>query len=226
MTPTENSQKIGVDLRFRPNSSAAHWQHIFQAIVAWEPRLRPFEWVELSDPDRVSHPWSEAAATDLYMRCATHTATARIIEADSGPTGAITVRVLKSEAAMLCALPRPAQTLDSYFLSLLDYLQGGSLPALGMMFDLEAKHDAEVIFQGLRGLEQVPPYLFLDSAAVEVLGREKVISAPCKVLDAPGGILLISRPDPWARRIGDELRRARAVEQHLGISTSAPLVLA
>ena len=226
MRSKDDLQRLGVDLRFRPNGNAAHWQRILESVTGWEPRLRPVGWVEASDPDQTRHPWSDGAAADLCARCAAHTAMARILEADSGPIGGMTVRVRKSEIVMMLALPRPVEPLDRYYGKLLQALQPDRLPAIGMMFDLDASHDAEVIFQGLRGLNQVPPYLSLDGAAVDKAGRDRLKSAPCTVEETPGdGLLLVTRPDPWARRIGDELRRARAVDQHLGVSPQTPLVL-
>jgi len=227
MRTKDGVQRLAVDLRFRPNADAAHWQGIFDSLARWEPRLQPFEWFEASDPSQRRQPWSAEAASGLFQRCANHVAMARIVEGAQDDTGAITVRVRKAEIVMLIALPHPPVALDTYFKRLLEHLQPDFLPAVGMMFDLDAGHDAEVIFQGLRGLHQVPPYFYLDAAAVNVVGREKLQTAPATVLDMPGGgLLLVSRPDPWARRIGDELRRARAVEQHLGISVQTPLVLA
>jgi hypothetical protein len=226
MSTTENQHNLGIDLRFSPEANPELWRQIFDGIIEWEPRLRPSEWLEASDPEQFRQPWSAQAATDLFQRCAQHLALARIIEAETGPTGAITVRSRKSEVAILIALPRPDEALHRYILDLLGRLATCKLPTLGMMFDLNAKHDAEVIFQGLSGLIQVPPYLFVSARAVEAIGRERVKSVPCTVQIAPGdGLLLISRPDPWIRRIGNELRRARAVEQHLGISPKEPLVL-
>jgi hypothetical protein len=220
-------QRLDVDLRFRPNSDALQWRRVFAGLVEWEPLLKPIAWLDATDPDQVRYPWSEQAAAELFALCAAHTPMVRVVEAGSDGTGAITVRVRKSEVVMLVALPRPTEPLHRYSLKLLECLRTAHQPAIGMLFDLDSKHDAEVIFQGLRGLYQVPPYLFFDSAAVDAVGRDRIESAPCIVLEAPGGgVLLVSRPDPWARRIGDELWRARAVEQHLGVSKRTPLILA
>ena len=127
---------------------------------------------------------------------------------------------------LLIALPRAPEDLSAHFMSLLARLHLATAPALAMLFDLENAHDAEIIFQGLGSLRQVPTYLFIDSDAVAALGRESVKSAPCEVREAPGGgLLVISRADPWARRSGQELRRGKAVEHHFGISREKPLVL-
>jgi len=82
-----------------------------------------------------------------------------------------------------------------------------------------------VVMQGMAGLMQIPPLLYLDCEAAEVAGGAAFLrGAPCTAVDVTGGLVLISRPDPFQPRRA-ELARAQAVQEYLGVSRDNPLVL-
>jgi len=54
--------------------------------------------------------------------------------------------------------------------------------------------------QGMAGLMQIPPLLYLDCEAAEVAGGAAFLrGAPCTAVDVTGGLVLISRPDRSSR---------------------------
>jgi hypothetical protein len=92
-----------------------------------------------------------------------------------------------------------------------------------MAFD-DSSTDAAFIAQGLHGIEDVPPLLFLDREALERIGRNPG-TAPCDVVDVESGSVFIVRPDPFEQPSDDDLRRVRAFKKWIGMASGAPLRL-
>jgi|SRR2546423_11501707 len=219
-------QKLGLELRFRPKNSAAVWSGLFASLLAWEPRLQPTH-VEkpshryLQEPE----PWTPEMVAELADKCAGKERFVwTLLGVDEGFAMSFERRLV--EVAVSIAMPRPSAPLPSFFLTLLDALQGSIQPSLAMLFDLYSNQDAKAVWQGLRSLGDVPPILYLDEWAVERAGgRERLHNAPCEVLDMPdGGLLLIIRLSLWDAPTAADIERKQAVEQHLGVSKERPLL--
>lgn len=223
---TTDNQHLGIELRFRPMCAPEGWARALASVISWEPRLRPIAVTRLEDPDQRVLPWTDALAAELSRRCAELSPTDWLLT--PGPAGAITVSVRNREVAYSLALPRPSRPLPSYLLDLIRHFHSAPSPAIAMLFDLGNTDDGNLVFQGLHSLMQAPPYLYLDAAAVSRLGgHPNVREVVCEVIDGPqGGLLLITRSDPWQSPTVDERARSSAVEHHLGMGPGAALVLA
>jgi hypothetical protein len=220
-------QLLGIELRFRPYPAAQTWKQTLNALLAWEPQLRPTFVDKLSDPNAEEpEPWSEALADDLAHRCATEAFTSWLLFREDDEEIRLAVSRREVEVQFSLVAPRPAKDPVQYLFELLKGLSTGARPALGMLFDAESD-DAEVIMQGLRGLRTVPPLLYVDLQASNYIGGvARLRNAPCETLDAPGGgVLLVIRRSLWRQPSPEEQARIEAVAKYLGISDANPLVL-
>ena len=81
--------------------------------------------------------------------------------------------------------------------------------------------------QGLYDPGDVPPLLYLDEWAIDrVGGRVAIRRLPIPAHVAPGGLMLVVRPDPWQPSTAEERARIKVIRQQLGISPEHPLVFA
>jgi len=221
-----SDQRLGIELRFRPHSDPLVWARVVERVTAWQPLLRP-AWVQQLSNPTVPEPisWSEALKAELASKCASAPGTGWTLMAETGPVGAISFDVRRLEVFVSIAVPRPSEPLPESFFRLLHTLLDVHPPALGMLVDLNSRLDAEVVMQGLGGIAQVSPLLYLDALAVEAAGgADRLRAAPCDVINAPGGgLLLIVRPDPWAQMTADDTKRVKAVQHYLRMSPNRPV---
>jgi hypothetical protein len=132
---------------------------------------------------------------------------------------------LEAEVEFSLTILAPEVPVATYVRGLLGALQGEATPALMMAFDRQTP-SAELTMQGLRGLMEVPPVLYLDDRSVELLGHQRVATAPCAVEELPGGgLLLVAVPDPCGSDPASTAERLAAVREHLGIGLATPAVL-
>jgi hypothetical protein len=227
MTMTPEKQRLAVELRFRIDASPSVWSNLLASLVSWEPRLRPTHVEKFSDLDSYGpEALKPETVAELAGRCvAEEYFIWGLTNVNERYFGMTFVR-RPGEVAVSIAMPRPAIPLHTFLSTLLDALRGSVRPSLAMLFNLLSKQDAEVMSQGLSGLKDVPPILYLDDwAVVRAGGRDHLRNAPCEVLDMPGGgLLLITRPSLWDEPTAADLERKRAVQQHLGLSEDHPLV--
>ena len=224
---TAGNNILGIELRFWPSGSMEVWKQTFSAVFTWNPLLHPTHVDRLSDVDAEQpEPWSDALLAEMIRRCAEGQQFSWMLFSEKNEDIGITVARRQHEVEMSMAVPRPTEDLPNYFFGLLDALKGGASIGLGMLFDRESE-DAECMMQGLRGVKDISPLLYLDSRALERAGGiSRLRNAPCKVIDAPsGGLLLVIRTLVWVAPSDDDKAQIRAVKEFLGISPSRPLIL-
>ena len=225
---------LGIELRFRAGPPPQAWEGVLQATLAWAPQLQPTHVDRLSDMDALeAEPWSTGRVSELARRLANESNLAwMLFQADTEVAG-ITMRRKEDEVEMSIRLPwqseKPSASsgVRDELLRLLHALESSVCPALGMAYDANSP-DAEMIMQGMRGLKDIPPLLYLDAGSAACAGGiERLRRAPCETLDAPcGGILLVIRPLPWGPPSPEEQNVIIAVKNYLEITPDKPLVLA
>ncbi len=225
---------LGIELRFRAGPLPQVWKGVLQAVLAWAPELQPTHVDRLSDMDALeAEPWSVGRISELANRLTNEINLAWMLFRADDEVAGVAMRRKGDEVEMSIRLPwhSKEQLTSSYlhdeFLRLLRALESSVCPALGMAYDAHSS-DAELIMQGLRGLKDIPPLLYLDAgSAARAGGIERLRRAPCETLDAPcGGILLVIRPLPWGPPTQEEQQPINAVRVYLGVTTGKPLVLA
>ncbi len=221
---------LGIELRFRPGASDARWLGALEALLAHEQRLRPSLVDRLSDADAQGpEPWHDALLPELARRCAGDELSSWSLLRADDPAVGVTVARWQAEVAVSIALPEPSRPVPEYVAGLIEALAGTVAPALGMAFD-RATADAEFVMQGLRGLRDVPPLLYLDArSAARTGGVAHAREAPCSVIElnrGSSGLILVVRVLPW----GEPAAAARAdierVRRFLGVTATTPLILA
>ncbi len=226
MSPTET---LCVGLRFRPDPDPAAWRRTFDALVAWDGALAPTNVHRRDDPEASpDEPWSDALWPQLARRAARDRWWSWGLERREGAGTSIDVGRGELEHEVDVALNRPAAgdvaaRVGDLLAEIRD--RGGVAPALALVYDCDGP-DAELAMQGLRGLSEVPPLLYLDARAVERAGgRHRVVGAPARVIEVPGGGLILVTRDPWAPPSGQAAAAVRAARAWLGIGDDEPLVL-
>lgn len=219
---------LGLELRFRREArdDADTWARALTSIAAWNAALRPVNALRLNDPDQQCIPWTPAVADAIIRACAAGGPAGWMLNGpDDGP-GAIKLHIGGDEVQISLALPRPGRSLPDALRDLLYSLNGHRHLAVAMAFDLNDRADAELVLQGLHGIDRIAPLVYLDEAAIRCAGgRQHVLAAPCVVGPAPGGLLLEVEADPWRAHRDARLQRAAAVARYLGIRPGNPLVL-
>ena len=217
---------LGIELRFLHNTFSELWVQTLNTIFVWDPSLLPTHIDRLSDIDaKEAEPWSRSLIEEIAQRCATKQRFAwMLFREDEGEIG-MSIALREDEVEMSMGLKRPTIDLVDYFQNLLIALEGKISPMLGMLFDRNSPN-AELVMQGLRGLKDVPPLLYLDAQAIEIAGGiDWLRTSPCEKIDMPGsGLLLVTRL-PWGNPSPEERRNIKALKQFLGIANSNPLVL-
>jgi hypothetical protein len=225
---TAAERVLGVDLRFWPDPLACErWESALAAVLGWEPRLQPTHVDRLSDTDAEEpEPWLDSYWEVLARKCASEERFAWLLSRVDAERIGMSVARRGAGVEMSLAVPRPPRDLRSYFLALLEALRGVAPPAIVALF-ARGSDDAEVMLQGLRGLKDLPPWLYLDARALlRIGGVTRLRDAPCEVVDAPGGLLLVSRSSPWGAPSTQERERVEASKRYMGMSAAHPLVLA
>jgi hypothetical protein len=194
-----SAQVLCVGLRFRPEFSARQWARTLRGILAWEPTLEPTHVTRRDDPSAPPRePWSDELWPVLGRRLAEEPSWSWALEHLDGAETSLEVGRGLHQADVLIALDRPAGDPAGRLLALHERIAGGAEPALGWAYDCHGP-DAELAVQGLQRLVDLAPVLYLDARAVEhVGGRERLRVAPCRVLDAPAGGLLLHVRDPFS----------------------------
>lgn len=222
-----NEKIVDIELRFRPNASAAFWEDLFEDLTAWNPQLVPDRVDRLSDLDGDEEEvWTPGHLTELAHRCAARQRFGwDLLNAAYNESG-ITVSGKADEVQLSLALADPSPDPVEMFRDLLTRLPAVARPALGMIFDRYSE-EAECVSQGLTGLSDLPPILYLDEKCVSQLGGGPFFEkAPCKTMSAStGGILLKLRQNIWKPPTSKEKQALRAVKRYLGITAEKPLVL-
>lgn len=224
---TDPQQMMGVELRFWPLPDVGAWTAVLAALWAWEPRLFPSHVDPLTDLQvEQPEPWNSGQQAVLAQRlAASDTFSWLLFREDDEETGMQVVR-RRHEVELSIRVPRPDDSAAESLLRLLAALAGSVLPVIGMAF-AGGSDDAELTMQGLRKLQDVPPLLYLDEWALErVGGRERIDRLAVPTQAAPGGLLLVVRPDPWQSPTARERARILAIRQQLGITHAHPLTLA
>lgn len=219
---------LGLELRFRRNADADAdaWSRTLDRIAGWNAALRPLNAVRLDDPEQRYLPWTRAMADAIAQACEAGNIAGWMLTGPGDGPGAITLQIGGDQLRLSLALPRPACSLPNALRELLDALNPQQSPALAMAFDLFDQTDAEVVCQGLHGIDRITPLVYLDIAAIHRAGgRQYVLAAPCAVTPAQGGLLLEVESDPWRTPREQRLQRASAVARHFGIRPGHPLIL-
>ena len=220
-------QMMGVELRFRPLPDAVIWTAVFTALWDWEPRLVPSHVDRLTDLEvEEPEPWSDSQQATLAQRLAQGRYFSWLLFREDDEETGMQILRRQSELELSIRAPRPDEDAAKGLLRLLALLEGTALPALVMVYAGGSK-DAELAMQGLHGLQDVPPLLYLDEWAIDrVGGRVAIRRLPIPAHVAPGGLLLVVRPDPWQPSTAEERARIKVIRQQLGISPEHPLVFA
>jgi hypothetical protein len=218
-TPT-----LCIGLRFRRGgATASQWEQTLRGLLAWDPALRPTALHRRDEPGGApDEPWSDGRWPELARRCAIGGSWSWGLENRTGSGTSLDVAGGQHQVEILIAVDRPGDDLAAAFEALLDAVRGGAEPALGFLYDCADPGRGEFVFQGLHRLEQVPPLLYLDAAALQTLGgRHKLSAAPCRQVDTTGGGLLLDVADPWRTSTATRERSAE-VGRVLGISAASP----
>lgn len=220
-------QMMGVELRFRPMPDADAWSAVFSALWAWEPRLVPSHVDRLTDLEvEEPEPWSGAQQTNLAQRLARGRYFSWLLFRQDDEETGIQILRRQNEVELSVRAPRPDEDAATRLLQLLVLLQGAATPALAMAY-AGGSQDAELTIQGLHGLQDVPPLVYLDDWAIDRIGgRAAIRQLPVPAHLAPGGLLLVVRPDPWQPSTAEERARIKVIRQQLRITREHPLVLA
>jgi hypothetical protein len=219
-------ESLALELRFRHTADAKTWQRLLEAIIAFAPSLRPATVLRLADPEQREQPWSPSLQSAICQACSAGLKDGWLLGAAGGPIGAITLDVRRLEVRCSLAMPRMAGSLIDTLVRFLETLVTVYGLALALAFDLTNSVDSELLLQGLSGITQASPLLYFDWDAVAVAGGvDRVRMTPCRVLNAPGGLLLVLRTDPWVPLTKEDRNRIAAVERHLGMAPERPLVL-
>lgn len=224
---TAGERVLGIELRFWPDPlPEERWSGVLASVVAWEPRLHPTHVDRLSDLDAEEpEPWLESYWEELARRCASEERFAWLLSKADHERVAMSVARRGAGVEMSLAVPSPPGDLRSYFLGLLEALKGAAPLAMAALF-ARGSDDAEIMLQGLRGLKDLPPWLYLDTRAIgRIAGVDQLRNSPCEVLDAPGGLLLVIRSSPWGAPSREEKEKVGAVKRYIGVSAWRPLVL-
>jgi len=218
---------LGIELRFWPNKHAAVWEALLVALWSWDPALCP-QVFQVTIGEEMLLPgersWEESRVDGLARLCAGQAEFAWIL--GGKPDHYMSCEGRGGRISIGIQIPAPKQPVANCYIDLLHALSDTLLPALGMLFhyeDLNASFDR----QGLRGLSDIPPLLYLGADAVAQLGgREKLRQAPCEVRETSGGgLLFIVRADPFGKSSKKDHVLTAAVSKFLGISAETPLIL-
>lgn len=218
---------LGIELRFWPDPlPTERWSAVLTSVLAWEPRLQPTHVDRLSDLEaQEPEPWLESYWEELARKCAAEERFAWLLSRADHERIAMLVACQGVGIETSLAVPQPPRDLRSYFLRLLEALKGAAPLAIAALFSRDSD-DVEVMSQGLRGLKDLSPWLYLDMRAIERIGGvDWIRGASCEVIDTPGGLLLVSRPSPWGAPSGEERKKVEEVKRYLGMSELRPLVL-
>jgi hypothetical protein len=215
---------LGIELRFRIDTRVVPWGHTVASVLAWAPELSPTHIDRLSDaesdgPER----WSDALWPELARRIASSPGTVWGLTSERGRRSMTWVR-RRAQVECSIAVPREKGSPTTELVSLLTMLEAGVRPALAMAFDDAT--DAALMLQGLHALDAIPPLLFLDHTSLARIFGARARGAPCETMELPSGLLLLVRPDPFARPSKEDEVRTREVARWLGIKKTAPLRLA
>jgi hypothetical protein len=229
MTVPQTTPILGVELRFRANPDPGAWAKLLEAILAWEPRLRPTHVERRDAPDAPEPvPWTPQLADELARRCAGGRRPAWVLTNERQEVGALVVARQRPEVEVDVTLPAPPSELPAYLAGLLRACRQAGMPVpLALLFDAWLDDQPDYLRFGTWKLEAVPPLLYLDERVVERAGgRGRVLAAPCPVVEMEhGGLLLSVRVPPWGPPSPTHRDRTAAVERHLGVGRDRPLDL-
>ncbi len=217
---------LRVELRYRLGLPAADWRRVLDALLAWEPSLRPQRLDRLSDPASLEQEdWNDAFWAELAHRLAGDGEVSWLLSRlDDERVGMMASRT-PAEVELSVGVRPDALGPRRQIESLLAVLAQVSLPALAMAC-AGGTPDAEVVLQGLRGLKQAPPLLYLDRRAAALAGGyDRLLAAPCEAAAVPGGVLLVVRPAFWWPPAAGDAALGDAVARYLGLTPDHPLVL-
>jgi hypothetical protein len=224
---TDEKRVLGIELRFWPDPlPEERWAGALASVLGWEPRLQPTHVDRLTDLDaQEPEPWLDSYWKELARKCASEERFAWLLSRADAERIGMSVARRGAGVEMSLAVPRPPRDLRSYFLGLLEALKGVAPLAIAALFARDSD-DEEIMSQGLRGIKDLPPWLYLDARALKRIGGiTRLQDAPCEVVDASGGLLLVSRSSPWGEPSLEEKERVKASKRYLGIRAARPLVL-
>jgi hypothetical protein len=204
-------------LRFRLGEPAARWAHLLDAVVAWDPALRPTQVERLSELEVDElRPWSDALAGELAARLADGPRLAWLLTAGDRRRS-LQVRRLVDEVQLVVIEPI-APSPAARFASLVDAIAGSDAPAVALGFGHDAERETDAVLDGLAATATLPPLLYLDGKATAHLGGlARLQAAPCDVRTVAGGVLLVVRETLCADPDDDEQARYEAVRAFLGM---------
>lgn len=213
-----------IALRFRPEFSSEQWARTLAGLLAWEPALRPTHVHRRDDSEALPlETWADDLWPELAHRLAEKPSWSWGLEHRDGSSTSLDIGRGLHQNDALIAVDRPGEDVVEYFLKLLDAVRGGAEPALAMLYDCSSE-DAEFVLQGLHRLEGVPPVLYLDERALQrVGGKQHVLRADGRIVEAPHGGLIIQVRDPWRPPTRHQEQTAAQVGRVLGIGPTGPV---
>jgi hypothetical protein len=212
----ESTPILAVDMSFRSRADIPLWEAALHSLIEVDPGFDPARLerhrLEPGEPE----PWSDAFIPELARLCSTSTPTMwRVFR--EGDSRSLTVSANQNEVKLTLTLPSPGEP-TARFLEVIDACPSDLRPVLATGFEPSSADDTELLLQGLDGLRQVPPLLYLDCAAVERLGRASLESSPCEVrrLDH-GAVLLVTRAAPLEPPTEADIVASKQIAQALKI---------
>ena len=221
-------QVLCISMCFRFGYDEADWRRTFDALLTWEPDLRPTHVDRRGEPDASpDEPWDPEMWAELARRCVRDRSWSWGLDHRGPTTAALVVGCGFHQADLLIAIDRPRGDLVERFADLLTRIgDGAAQPALAFLYDRDSDHP-DFGTQGLHRLDRLSPLLYLDQQAVADLGASRIEDAPCRVEAMPHGGVLLVISDPFAvEREGSTYDNdVAAVERALGLHVDPPLSL-
>ncbi|HEY6033645.1 MAG TPA: hypothetical protein VIV58_05275 [Kofleriaceae bacterium] len=205
--------RLRVSMSFPPGRSALQYERVLARLVAWRPDLAPRTLERPSDPDAPDEPWRDARWPEVAALCAGDRLRTWNLLADRG---AISCSRKPTSVEIKLVIPRPSAEPAAELARLLSMFELGDVPALVLGFD-PASLDGRLLFQGLHGLEDVPPLMFVDRTIAAMLGGERRLAGgPAELRPVAGGLLISTRP-VYGGGSSDASARTRAMAKLLGL---------
>ncbi len=201
-----------LSLRFRPGAAA--WAEVWKALAEQSDALEPTHVVRVSEPaSTAATRWTEALAEELERSLSAGQPVDWSLSPRE-PNASIRVRFMRRQVFVDIQLrwdvPSASALLRSWIAAMPVALGPAMAFAFGRMRDEHQSQD------GLDGLTDVPPVLYLDGRAVDVVGRVRLEAAPCRIEPLRGGLLLVCEDDLRLSTSNEAYALRRAMAAHLG----------
>jgi hypothetical protein len=216
------TQQLAIELCYAPDGSPQVWTAVLRAIRAVEPWLLPHT---LERPGETEdEPWQESWWDEIVQVCAGEPLHTRNLICEAG-----TLRVANREYELRLTLTFESDGDPSEALvRVLEAVGNARGPELALAFDPSSPEDGELLFQGRRRLDRIPPIFYLDRTGLAAVGGFARVraQAPGDVRVAANGLVFVTRTTLWSKKTREDLQREKALQTFLDLTKQTPLALA